>query len=241
MKKQVPAAAVVAIALVIVAAAGYFALVRPKGAEAGRLDQQAAELESRIAKASGPKGAPKAPRIAVADLFRLAKAMPDTDDMAGVLLELDSVAQSAGVEFRSIQPQGAVANGSYYSMPIGLMFEGSYYDLTDFLFRLRTLVSVRDETLEADGRLYTLDSLDLHESPQGFPRVEAQLVVSAYGYGTAPASPTEPAPATTTTGTTGTDTTSTNTTSTTDTGSTTAPTTTISSSEHAAAGAGGTP
>ena len=51
-----------------------------------------------------------------------------------------------------------------------LTFEGNYYDLTDFLFRLRNLVSVRDGVLEANGRLYTLDALDLAEGGDGFPR-----------------------------------------------------------------------
>jgi len=52
--------------------------------------------------------------------------------------------------------------------------------------------------LDAHGRLFTIDSLDWHEAEDGFPNIQADLVVSAYVYGTdavptlAPG--TEPAP-----------------------------------------------
>ena len=71
------------------------------------------------------------------------------------------------------------------------------------LYDLRNLVRVRDGKLSADGRLFTLDQLDLHESQAGFPEIEALLTVSAYTFGTvepaggppAPGIPPAPAPA----------------------------------------------
>ena len=68
-------------------------------------------------------------------------------------------------------------------MPIQLTFSGSYFDLTSVLYDLRNLVRVRDGELSADGRLFTLDQLDLHESQSGFPEIEALLTVSAYTFG----------------------------------------------------------
>jgi hypothetical protein len=67
---------------------------------------------------------------------------------------------------------------------------------------------VKEGVLEATGRLYTLDVLDLHEQPtERFPKIQAMLTISAYSFGAAPAAagvaPTTTAPATnTTTGTT---------------------------------------
>jgi hypothetical protein len=125
--------------------------------------------------------------------------------MAGIILELNAVADSAGVRFVSIQPSESVTKGDYNSVPINLTFEGNYYDLTDFLFRLRNLVTVKEGVLEATGRLYTLDVLDLHEQPtERFPKIQAMLTISAYSFGAAPAAagvaPTATtAPATTTT------------------------------------------
>jgi hypothetical protein len=45
-------------------------------------------------------------------------------------------------------------------------------------------VSVRDGVLEANGRFYTLDALDLAEGGDGFPTITATLTVSAYSFGT---------------------------------------------------------
>ena len=60
--------------------------------------------------------------------------------------------------------------------------------MTDFLFRLRNLVTVKEGVLEATGRLYTLDVLDLHEQPtERFPKIQAMLTISAYSFGAAPA------------------------------------------------------
>jgi hypothetical protein len=72
---------------------------------------------------------------------------------------------------------------------VTLTFEGNYYDLTDFLYRLRNLVAVRDGVLGASGRLYTLDALDMQEAEGGFPKIRATLTVSAYSFGSQPVSP----------------------------------------------------
>ena len=59
---------------------------------------------------------------------------------------------------------------------------------------------MRDGRLAVRGRLFTLDLLDFHEGPGGFPHIEADLTVAAYVYGALPtvATPVS-APATTTT------------------------------------------
>lgn len=231
MKKQLPLTPVLAIALAIIAVTGYFLLISPKQARSAELDEQIGDLETKLLVAE-PRAKADAPKVKidVADVFRLAKAMPDNDDMPGIILELNSIAVSAGVEFIAIQPGVAVSKGSYDATPITLTFEGNYYDLTDFLYRMRNLVTVRDGVLDASGRLYTLDALDLHEAEDGFPQIQAVLTVSAYSFGTVVA-PSATAPAQTTTGApTGTSTTGTTTTTTT---TTTGATTTTSSAPPA--------
>lgn len=212
MKKDIPVLAVVAAAFLIVAAVGYFALIRPKSGEAARLQEQITELDAKVTEARlAQRQLDQAPVIKVADLFELSKAMPDKEDMAGVILELNAVAASTGSRFIAITPQGTVSRDGYKVQPIQLTFHGNYFDLTDFLFRMRNLVTVRDGVLRASGRLFTLDNIDFHESPiNGFPEIEAVLVVSAYvfdsastgtGAVTPPPLATEPAATTTTTAT----------------------------------------
>jgi Tfp pilus assembly protein PilO len=237
VKKQVPLTPVLAVALAIVVAVGWFGLVGPKRAKSGVLDGQIADYQAKIVLAEKPKTPAGTPvvEINVADLFRLAKAMPDQEDMPGVLLELDAVAKSAGVRFVSITPGAQVSTGVFYSTPITLAFEGNYYDLTDFLFRLRNLVTVREGELDADGRLYTLDALQFAEAEAGFPSISATVTVSAYTYG-APL----PAAAPTDTGTTPTGTSATTTGSTTTGETTTGQTTTGQTTTGQAGAEGGT-
>jgi len=196
VKRQIPTALVIAPALLIVAAVGFFMLVKPKMDASSSLDERIVEFQGKVDVAlAAQRQATPGQSIKVADLFRLTKAMPESTDMAGVILELNSVAERSGVDFLSITPGAPVAApAGYQSVGIKLTFEGNYYDLTDFLFRLRNLVIVRDGELEAAGRLFTLDALDLHEGTEGFPQVQAGLTVSAYTY-----APGAPAPAATTT------------------------------------------
>jgi hypothetical protein len=213
VKKQVPTWPVVAIALVIVVAvAAYFFLIRPKRAEAGRLADQVELLETQVAtaKLAAEPNAPKE-RIKVADLFELTKAMPDRPDMPGIILELDSIAEAVGIEFVQISPEIPVSLGGYRVLPIRFVFEGNYFGLSDFLFRVRNLVAVRNGRLYTSGRFFTLDFLRMVEGPDGFPEIEAELVLSAYVYD-ADAAPSGAVPPAGTTTTTATETTATTTT-----------------------------
>lgn len=188
MKKQLPAAAIVAPVLLILALVGYFLLIKPKQDAAGRLGDEIASLQTQLDVAIAAQRQPQTDEstIKVADVFRVTKAMPDDDDMPGIILELNSVAAASGIEFVSIAPQAGAVRTGYTALPINLSFEGNFYDLTDFLFRIRNLVTVRDGELDADGRLFTLDTLGLQEGPEGFPEISASLTLTAYYYSTAP-------------------------------------------------------
>ncbi len=198
MKRQVPLAVIIAPVLVVVAVVGYFFLIKPKQDEAGRLAGEIAALETQVEVALAAQRQSQSDEsvIEVADVFKVTKALPDEDDMPGIILELDSVASASGIEFVSIAPQTAAVRSGYTALPINLAFEGNYYDLTDFLFRVRNLVSVRDGELDAEGRLFTLDTLSLQEGPDGFPEISASLTLTAYYYSTTPP-PTAAVPTTT--------------------------------------------
>ena len=196
--------AIVGVVIVAFAAAGYFMVVSPKKAEVMRLDEEiaAAQVDLRDALAATAAQDDTQP-IAVADIFRLATAMPSTPDMPGILLELSRIADETGIRFKSITPQSALPVGAYQVVPIDVAFDGSFYALSDLLFRLRTLVTVRRGELHAAGRLFAVESVDFSESDRGFPLLAATLKLNAYVYGlnTAPSTvppPAETPPATTT-------------------------------------------
>ena len=185
MKRRIPLTLVVGIVVAAAVIGGYFFLLRPQSNKIEGLDEQVTALETQLQAATelaAPGEEPELP-IKVADLVELAKAMPDDPGIADAILELNTASQAAGVEFIAITPGAPLAGTGFTQLPLTLSFEGNYYSLTELLYQLRHLVSVRDGVLDADGRLFTIDSLDWHEAEDGFPAIQADLVVSAYVYG----------------------------------------------------------
>jgi hypothetical protein len=171
-------------ALLLVLVAGWFALIAPKRSEAARLQKQIDDARMQVIEARhGSTGQQQAPTIRVADLFELSRAMPNRTDMPNLLLQLSEVATETGVSFESITPHDPVSLGSYEQVGIDLVFEGRFYDLSDFLFRLRNLVGVHEGVLDATGRLFSVDSISFDEGQLAFPQVKATLTVSAYIFG----------------------------------------------------------
>jgi type IV pilus assembly protein PilO len=188
-------------AVLFVGFLGWFALVRPQGGKLEDLKAQTAEAQQKIDTYNQQVAAARsAPKIEVADVYRLAKAMPDRTDMPDVVLELSQLARDTGIRFDSISPQPTALIGSYTVLPIAVTFNGNFYNLADFLYRLRSLVSVHGGRLDATGRLFSVDTLTFNESPLNFPQIQASLVIDAFVYGTGVPSPA-PLPTTTTTST----------------------------------------
>ncbi len=204
MKRTLPLPAVIALMVVgflVVAAGGYFVLIRPQHSKASSLEKQMADTQDAIDSARAlTLQAKKAAKIRVADLFRLTKAMPDQTDMAGIVLELNKVAEDSGITFEQITPATtAVPLSGYMAIPITVEFQGNFYELSDFLYRLRNLVDVRHGALDANGRLFAIDTISFAEAPPppGFPQIRAHLVIDAFIYGTGTAPTIEPAGGTT--------------------------------------------
>jgi type IV pilus assembly PilO-like protein len=207
--------------VLVVLLASWFLLISPQHSRAADLDKQIADVETQVSQArSAQMDAASFKPVRGADLFRLTKAMPSDTDMSGVLLELSRVASETGIVFESITPGATTPVGAFRVQPIGVVFTGDFYSLSDFLYRLRNLVSVQKGRLIANGRLFAVDKFQFVEGDGGFPQIKAALTVTAFLYGTGPVAGAAPvAPVAATTGSTDTTSTSTDTTSTTSTSS----------------------
>ena len=168
---------------VLVLLVGFLAVVKPKLDEAGRLARQADDVRSQIDDARRAAVPTKEEAIRVADLFRLSRAMPDRPDVPDVLLQLSQIASETGITFKTFSPGETESLGSYTKLPIQLVFEGNFYDVSDFLYRARNLVDVHAGQLTVNGRLFSIDSLAFGEGDSKFPKVEAQLTIDAYVFG----------------------------------------------------------
>jgi hypothetical protein len=216
-----PAASVlIGVVALLVLVVGMFLLVLPQKSEASKLAKEIDSTQAQITQARALAEQKPAQPIRYADLFKLVKAMPDQVDMTGIILQLQQTATDSGISFESIQPTGAAVGNGYAQVPIQVTFNGNYFSVTDFLFRLRNLVAVRGGALNATGRMFSVDTLDFSAGLGGFPQITAKLTINAYVYGTntgASGSGAAPPPAATT------DTTATTTTTTTSTDSSTPP------------------
>jgi hypothetical protein len=207
-----PSGAIIAgvvVGLLVYGLAGYFLLVSPQKGKAADLKRQTDATQLQIDQYRTLAAQARAtPPIRVAELFRLTKAMPDSVDMAGVILELSQVARASGIQFDSITPQGATPVSGYSTIPLTVEFDGNFYELSDFLFRVRNLVRVHAGVLDAQGRLFVVDAVSFGESTKAFPQIKASLTVHAFVYGdlsvvVPPVTPTAPGTTDTTSTTTG--------------------------------------
>jgi hypothetical protein len=209
VKRQIPQSVVIVlivVGFVLAAAGGYFLVIGPQRSKAADLGKQIADTNDAISAARAlTLQAKQGADIRIADVFRLTKAMPDQTDMAGIVLELNQVAQASGITFEQITPSAtAVPLSGYVAIPITVEFQGNFYELADFLYRLRNLVDVRHGALDATGRLFAIDTISFAEAPPppGFPQIRAQLTIDAFVFGTGSV-PTVPAPSSGATGATG--------------------------------------
>lgn len=192
---------------------GWFLLISPQRTTAASIVQATAAAEVQLEGAKRPvvpvkpAAAVVQPKIETANLYNLAKAMPSTVDQPNLLLEIDQIGRSAGVSVSSIAfaaPQPSLADG-FSTVTINLTFKGDFYSVTDLLYRLRSLVTVRNGALQTSGRLFSVGSVGLTPASSG-GALTATIAVNAYVYGGAAAAPVVApvAPAATSTDTTAT-------------------------------------
>ena len=205
-------AAIVAAGLLLVVLIGYLALISPKRSTAASLKKQTAAVQAQIAANKSSAFSQALPAVRSANVFSLTQAMPSKLDTPGVLITLSELARQSGITFDQIQP-GAGSNSTtttttdpFAAEPINVQFTGSFYNLLTFLQRVRNLVRVENGKLYTAGRLFDVTSVTFAKGKQGWPQVQATLVINEFV-------PNAVTPAPTTAGST--DTTSTTTTPTT--------------------------
>jgi Tfp pilus assembly protein PilO len=192
---------------------GWLLLIGPQRATATSIARSAQSTEVQIqaleqSAAAAETPAPKQPVIQTAGLYGLAKAMPSTTDMPDVLLELDQIARASGVTVVSIAPGTPAAGVGFNVLPITVTFSGNFYSLTDLLYRLRTLVTVRHGELDATGRLFSVYSVSLNPGGNGNV-LNATATINTFVYAGAGTDSTTTTPGATPATTTSTDTTTT--------------------------------
>ena len=189
-----------AVGAVALLAAAWFLVVTPQQSKADDLGRKVAAAQSALAERKIELATPSANlTVKAGDTYRLAKALPDAPNMAGMILDLNRLAARHKLAFTSIAPGAPLAATGYIAQPVGVEVQGRFTSVSAFLGELRRLVQVRQGRLDARGRIYSTTNINLTEAETKFPNVKAAVTIESYTYfaPTAAGTPATPSPSST--------------------------------------------
>lgn len=181
------AIAIAAVGLLAVLLVSWFVVVSPQRAKAselqGKIDKSNSALEVARALSSPERTKSTAKETAV-----LVKAMPDTARMSQVLRQLSWAAYVTRVRVTSVTPAATAPLGKYEAIPMTVGVEGHYPGITSFLGLLRKQVRTSGDSVQAKGRLYSVDQVQFDgSSDDGLVQATVMLNAYRFGGGAAPA------------------------------------------------------
>jgi len=185
-------------AVVLVVAAVWMLMIKPQQTKADTLKGEIASTQQQIDERKAALATPSANvHVRSSDVFRLNRAMPNQNDMPGVIMVLSRLAAGHHLKFNSIEPSPLVAQTGFNVQPLTVEVEGRFADISRYLGAVRKLVRVRTRQLAAEGRLFSVESVDLalakDTDTKVLSNVTADLTVDAFTFaGAVPVSPTTP-------------------------------------------------
>jgi Tfp pilus assembly protein PilO len=97
-----------------------------------------------------------------ADRLRLSKALPETTETPGVVVQLQRLADRANVELSSIKTNSYSDYGSIRGTEFEIRVTGRFFDVDDFLYRLHRQVALDEKDRPIiGGRLFATTAVDL--------------------------------------------------------------------------------
>jgi Tfp pilus assembly protein PilO len=180
--------------IVIVAVLMFFLVINPIRGDIGELKTQIAEenrqISSLTAELKRAESTKNEGRKNQARLMELAKMIPSSSEIPSLILQLQDLADKAGIKWTQISPTDAkpVDGTSYLMIPLSLNFEGNFYDVTDFIYRAEQMVG-------GPGRLLVVKDVSL--TPLDSTGVKLMVRMTMYAFMLAPAATAPATPATT--------------------------------------------
>jgi Tfp pilus assembly protein PilO len=164
------------VVLVAVLGAAWMLVVSPERKKAGEVAGQIAAAQSQLASAEGSVTSARAAQskyaTAYASLVNLGKAVPATQEVPALILQLTQASSEKNVDFASITSSSssgtsgstaaAAASASFTQLPFTFTFEGSYFDLEHLFNKLTDFATTSASgEIQVSGRLLTIQSVKL--------------------------------------------------------------------------------
>jgi Tfp pilus assembly protein PilO len=151
-----------------------------------QLTQAQAQRDTAVQRLAGLSGAKRSFAKDYATVIYVGKSIPTTVDMPSLLVQLDRASRGTGIRFSSIKvgtrssgtssaasaaapaasgtpaPATSAASTSKSSLdnvPLDFEFNGSYFELADFLHRMKRFVRVSNDRIVVRGRLMTINDV----------------------------------------------------------------------------------
>lgn len=193
---------IVVLALVAAVAASWLLVIQPKRSELSNLQHQVSSAQSQLASAQSELASGQSARnqfrASYAAMVRLGEAVPTDDNVGSLIYQLQAAASATGVDFQALSlssqtggsasgpgqaplpPGVTVGPAGFPSEPFSFTFGGSFFHLADFFAKLQRFVSQTRGGLQVQGRLLTLNSIQLGPGAGGFPQINATVSATAY-------------------------------------------------------------
>lgn len=187
----------IGLGVVVVMVAWYFLIIGPKKDDIAtkntEYQNEKKSYDESLAKVQRIEEEREAAKQASGELLKLNKLVPPDSQVPSMIVEMQSTADSAGIKFMKIVPDTAVAGTEGGTIvPFELNFQGEYYDVTDFLYRVENFARMEGTNVNVTGRLISVVTLELGEPDidGSFPDVLVKIGANAYMTSPAPAAKT---------------------------------------------------
>ena len=144
----------------------YWFAVKPAKADLSAQKSQLEQVRSEAGELRDTVSRLSASKVSVgtltAERLRLSKALPESTETPGIVVQLQRLADRANVELTSIKTNSFSDYGSIRGTEFEVRVTGRFFDTDDFLYRLHRQVAVdgKDRPI-VGGRLFATTSVDL--------------------------------------------------------------------------------
>jgi type IV pilus assembly protein PilO len=146
------------IALVAVVVVAWFMLISPLRTKIAETTAQVEAQQKNLATAKAKLARMEETKLQAEKnqgrLIELSKMVPSQDELPSLLLQIQDLATESGIEVMSIAPSKGSAGQGFEVVLLGLQFNGTYFDVNDFIYRIEQLVA-------SPGRLLAVKDVNL--------------------------------------------------------------------------------
>lgn len=175
----------VGLGVVVLIVAWYFLIISPKRDELAESrdmrDTEKRKFETDSARVERIPEERSAARQATEDLLKINKLVPVDEQIPSLIIELNQSASQAGIDFVQITPDTPIIVSGDTVVPMDLKFEGRFFDVNDFLYRVENYARIEGSDVNVSGRFVSVVEILLRESDfNEWPYVSAKLGVNTY-------------------------------------------------------------